>query len=259
MAEDAQKPIKYTGKYFKSNFPDWKRDRDATIVRFSYRPISFYAAAFAANRGITANAVSYFSVFVGIAGCGCFFAGNYICAIVGALLLNCWLVLDCVDGNLARSVRAQPFGEFADSVSSYILVGLMNIAMGFYVYRCGGVFSPQGSALMLLLGALASEADTLMRLVYQKYKAVERELADAGKVKVTQDIRTDHTQGKSLQMRIEMEFGTGGILPALILISVIFGAVDIVVMYCLAYYGGSCLVTVFRYVRKAIRAEKTKP
>ena len=122
--------MKYTAKYFKDNMPEWKRKKDAFVVQKFYRPLSFYGSSFAANHGISANTVSYFSVIVAIIGCILFLFDSKGLCICGAVLFSVWSWLDCVDGNLARSVRKQPFGEFADSMSSYILVGLMGSAMG---------------------------------------------------------------------------------------------------------------------------------
>jgi len=49
----------------------------------------------------------------------------------------------------------------------------------------------------------------------------------------------------------------GGLLPLAILLSVIFGFVDLIVLYCLLYYGGSCLIASAMYIRKAIKISKT--
>lgn len=43
--------------------------KDAFVVQKFYRPLSFYGSSFAANHGISANTVSYFSVIVAIIGC----------------------------------------------------------------------------------------------------------------------------------------------------------------------------------------------
>lgn len=107
--------------------------------------------------------------------------------ICGAVLFSVWSWLDCVDGNLARSVRKQPFGEFADSMSSYILVGLMGSAMGIAAYNFGGTLLKPGNAWIILLGALASSADSLMRLIYQKYKNTEKELSEKGVLEIEND------------------------------------------------------------------------
>lgn len=248
--------MKYSPKYFSDNLPKWKKKKDPILSRIFYRPVSFLTASICANLKISANAVSYFSLLVGIASCALFFVNNYICNIVGAALVNVWLLLDCTDGNLARSVKKQPFGEFADSISSYVLVGLMGTAIGVCVFRQGGILFDSGCLWLLLLGVFASEGDTLMRLIYQKYKAVERDLSDNGIIEPELDKRTDHSQVGSLRVRIEAELGIGGILPLMVLLTTIFHCLDITVFYCIVYYGGSCIVMSMLYIYKAIKKSR---
>ena len=244
----------YTAAYFKENLPEWKRKKDPPLSRIFYRKVSFYLAAFAANMGITANQVSYFSMYVALLACVMFLLGRKG-ALIGAVLTNVWLVLDCTDGNLARNVKKQPFGEFADSVSSYVLVGFLGTAIGYYVMSAGGFFVQPGNQWLLLIGALTSSSDTLMRLIYQKYKSTERGLADRGIVKINYDERVDPAKVNSLRVRLESDFGVGGILPLLVLLGVIFHFLDLVLLYMFAYYGGSCVVSSAMTIRKARQAE----
>lgn len=248
--------MKYSPKYFKDTMPAWKRKKDPILSRIFYRPVAFVTSSIAANLGISANAVSYFSAIVAVIACCCFLPNIYALHIVGAVLINIWLILDCTDGNLARSVESQPFGEFADGISSYILVGLMCTMMGIAVFFEGGVLISPGNPWMILAGALASSSDSLMRLIYQKYKNTEREMADKGIVEIEKDIRTDHDQVSSLRVRIEAELGVGGLLPIAILFAAIFHALDLIVFYCLLYYGASCVLASLIYIRKAIKHTK---
>lgn len=248
--------MRYNAKYFKGSMPEWKRKKDPILSRLFYRRVSFYVAAFCANLGINANSVSYFSGVLGIIACLCFIPNSYWMHIVGALLINVWLILDCTDGNLARSVKSQPFGEFADGISSYILVGLMCTTMSFAVYFDGGLLIPKFCPWILLIGALASSSDSLMRLIYQKYKNTERDMADKGIVKIENDVRTDHNQVGSLRVRIEAELGIGGLLPIAILIATIYNSLDLVIVYCFLYYGLSFVLATLIYVKKAIAACK---
>lgn len=242
---------KYKAKDFKDNFPEWKRKRDSIVLRCFYRPISFYLSAIVANLKIKANSVSYFSSIIAILGCICFVFGSKELAILGAILFNIWLLLDCVDGNLARTISKQPFGDFADAMSSYILVGFMSLFMGIYVYINGGIIVNPENMWILVIGALASEGDTLMRLVYQKYKSNESELIKEKVIKKIDDTRTNKNKANSLRVRIEMEFGLAGIIPMMVLLGTIFNCLDIIIIYCFIYYFGSCVVTILNYVKKA--------
>ena len=159
------KKTNYSIKYFYNSLPDWKKKKDSILSRIIYRPLSFVFASLCAKIGISANTVSYFSTFEAIVACSFFLYGTQICNIIGALLINLWLLLDCIDGNLARAVKKQPFGEFADSSSSYVLVGIMGTCIGFAAYHQGGVFFESGCEWLMLMGPFGSNADSLMRLI----------------------------------------------------------------------------------------------
>lgn len=248
--------IDYTGKYFRESMPEWKRKKDPFTVHYIYRPISFYVAAWCARHNISANTVSYTSALVAIAAAGCFIINDYYCHIAGAILSNVWMLMDCVDGNLARTVKKQPFGAFADAMSSYILVAFICLAMGFAAYQEGGILVQPGCIWIVLVGALASISDTLMRLIYQKYKNVEHELEKAGILIAEIDERQDVNQSTNWKNKIDETFGIGGIMQICILLSAIFHALDLMVLYCFAFFGSIALVAIVSLVRKAIRRAK---
>lgn len=245
--------MNYTAKYFKDNLPEWKRKKDPVLSRAFYRPLSFYTASICANRGISANAVSYFSTFIGLLACAFFLVNNHYVNIVGALLVNVWLLLDCTDGNLARSVKKQPYGEFADAISSYILVGVLFNVVGYTVFTSGGFFVSQGNAIIFLLGAFASSADSLMRLIYQKYLVVSNQEG------ISAQVGQDGSGGgkiDKIRIKVEQEVGLGGILPSVLLVCTIFKCLDIVVIIWFLYYTSVFIATTAFLVNKAIKMGK---
>lgn len=248
--------MKYSPQDFYESMPEWKRKKDPLICRLIYRPLSFVISSICANFGIMANTVSYFSVLVAIVSGLFFLGGTKECNLIAAVFVNLWNTLDCVDGNLARTVKKQPFGEFADGISGYIITAIVCFTMGYGAYKTGGLLFAKGNILLLLLGSYASISDSLMRLIYQKYKATLRKLADEGMSIKDNDNHNDHSQVTSLKTRIEETMGFGGILPAVILLGVLFDMLDIVVLYCAVYYGGACIVMIVMHIRKAIKYEK---
>ena len=247
---------KYTSKYFKDNLPEWKRKKDPILSRIFYRPLSFVTASICANLGISANTVSYFSILIAIASCVLIAIPNYICNIIGAILVNVWLLSDCTDGNIARSVKKQPFGEFADGISSYILVGFLCTSLGIAAFFNNGLLIHKNCIWIVLLGTIASSSDTLMRLIYQKYKSGERELVDKKLIKLEDDKRTNKEQTTSLIVRLESDFGVGGILPLIILIGTILKMFDLIVIYCFMYYFFAGLLMSLKYIKKAMKKTK---
>lgn len=248
-----QEKEKYSSRFFKENLPEWKRQKDSFVLKHLIRPLSFYGASFCANRGIAANTVSYVSGIVALAACALFLPNSYACHIIGAVLINFWIFMDCIDGNLARCVRKQPFGIFADAISSYMLVGFMCTCMGVAVYFEGGAIVEAGCPWVILAGALASSSDTMMRLIYHKYEQAHQELIKVGVMPDEVDAHTDIRNVGNWKVRIEHELGVDGFLPLFILGCTIFKAIDIVVIYCFCYYGGAFAYSYLTFVRKAIK------
>lgn len=243
----------YSIKYFYNALPAWKKKKDPILSQIIYRPLSFVFASICAKLGISANTVSYISTIEAIIACSFFLWGTYECNLIGAILINVWLLMDCIDGNLARAVKKQPFGEFADSSSSYVLVGFMGSCIGFAVFNQGGLLVAPGCKWMFIIGAIASSSDSLMRLIYQKYKNTERKMEDLGVLKVEYEKRIDNSQVGSFKVRVENELGIGGFLPAASLLCAIFNALDIFVIYCFCYYGASFVVSTIMLCTKAIK------
>lgn len=247
---------RYTGKFFRDAMPEWKKKKDFCLSRIFFRVPSYYVSAFFANMGISANTVSFFSALVAIVGACCYLIPHYYAHIIGALFVAFWSVLDCVDGNLARSVHKQPFGIFADAMSSYILVGILCMTMGVAVYQTGGLFVTKGCVWFVVLGAFASSSDSLMRLIYQKYKNTEAELARMGVLEIDYDQRLDIRQTMSWKVKFESWFGIDGMLNFIIFVGSLFHALDIVVIYCAVYFGGAFVFSVSKLVNKAIKKSK---
>ena len=91
------------------------------IDRVFYRPIGFHIARLLRNTGITPNAITIFSIFVGVSVSFFFYPADLICNICGILLLVFANILDCVDGQLARLTGIKSaFGRILDGVAGDI-------------------------------------------------------------------------------------------------------------------------------------------
>lgn len=245
----------YTPSYFKKLLPEWKRKKDAILTRLFYRPVSFVFSSLFVKFGIYANEISYLSMLLGIIASILFVFNNHIVNICGAVMVNIWLILDCADGNIARSIKKQAFGEFADAVSSYILIAFLFTCIGINVYNNGGLFLEKYCIISILLGCISSTSDSLMRLIHQKYLNVEREMIDNKFISNTKsDINMNDI--KSLKVRLKSELGAGGILPCFVLICTIFNCLDLVLFYSIIYCFGSFVINTIIYILKAIKKEK---
>lgn len=238
----------YTARYFRDNLPEWKRKKDPILSRIFYRPVSFFCSALFCRIGWTANMVSYLSACVAIIACICFVLGA---PITGAVLINAWLILDCADGNVARSVKKERYGDFADSMSSYICVGLMFCCIGFCAYGTGGALFAPGSPWIILMGALAGSSDSLMRLIYQKF--LNSTVAQGVEVNRSEDPEQQSGINR-IRMKVDAYVSLGGFLPIIVLLAAIFNFLDIVAVVWFAYYGLTFLASAIYLVRKTFKA-----
>ena len=153
-------------------------DRHEIWTFYVARPLSFPLTALCLRLGISANQATALSVPLYLAGALLLALGSWPAAVVGALLVNAWLVVDCVDGNIARYLRtASPFGGFVDAVSGYVVLGTLCFAAGIGAFlepshtvagRALGA-SREALALVLVAGAWASLCALWIRLVFQKW------------------------------------------------------------------------------------------
>lgn len=246
----------YTAKYFHDSMPEWKRKKDPLILRYFTRPISFVGASICAKMGIQANTVSYISCIVALLIFALFIPQSHLCHILAGILVNVWILMDCIDGNLARGVKKQPFGDFADGIAGYFLLGFICLGMSWALFYEGGLLFYAGMPLVIMIGALASIVDPLMRLIYQKYIHNQMILEEKGIMPKEVDIMKDHDQVGNWKIRLVMDLGVSGILPLLILLCAIFKVLDIALIYCfiinMAQFAFSC----YSYIGKAIKNAK---
>lgn len=240
--------LKYTPKFFRDGLPEWKRRKDPILSQLFYRPVSFFFSSVFASLGVSANGVSYFSALVAVVAVCCFVGGQ---PVAGALLINLWLILDCSDGNIARSVKKERFGDFADSLSSYICVGLMFVGIGYSVYGGGGLLFSPGRPEIILIGALTGSSDSLMRLVHQKFQNSQyRQGLPVGE----SDDPAKASPMRAMAMQIDAYMSIGGFLPIVVLICALLGALDAVVLIWCLYYGAMFVAYTILLVRKTFQA-----
>jgi phosphatidylglycerophosphate synthase len=161
-----------------SQHQKFEQDKNELMGFYIVRPLSFYPTAVAMNIGLTANQTTWISLIVLLVGCFLLAVGNYLTALAGAALLNIWLVLDFVDGNIARYEKTcSRYGEFIDALGAYLAhLSFFAAGVGFYVSRNSLLLArfewpAEGySVVILILGSIASLAAIWIRLIYQKFK-----------------------------------------------------------------------------------------
>jgi phosphatidylglycerophosphate synthase len=90
--------------------------------------------------------------------------------IVGVVLINLWIVLDCCDGNIARVTKKSSYmGEFIDAVSGYVICAFNFLAIGLAAYNRSTLLFGEKNVWLVVIGAVACISNLFARLIYQKY------------------------------------------------------------------------------------------
>ncbi len=99
------------------------------------RAVSIYVTKLLLYTPITPNQITASNFFLGIFASLFFINGNYYYALVGAILLQLFLLLDCVDGEIARYRKNfSNRGYYLDIISSDLVLSLVFVALTFSIY-----------------------------------------------------------------------------------------------------------------------------
>ena len=189
----------YTFKQIKESLPSDYNAQGSWWVRLWVRKVSFVFTWFFINAGMSANSVTLLSIFVTLTGCVCYAIPSLPFQIVAVVLINFWLVLDCVDGNIARCLKKKTlYGSFIDAMGGYFTVGFVYLAIGISAWQTGGVLLDKGNGWILVAGAVSSICDILARLIYGSYRNVIRpESGEANEERSLQNKKSSHSSSRA--------------------------------------------------------------
>ncbi len=123
-------------EYNKQMFRDYKKSIkhaifDETLTLYILRPIAFIFVKLFYPTSITPNQVSLMTTITGIMSAYFFSRGDVISFVIAGLLYFLAMVLDCVDGMIARlKNNGTAVGRIIDGVSDYIVGTSVYIGMG---------------------------------------------------------------------------------------------------------------------------------
>ena len=164
-------------------FPDTSghtlEDLVEPVNRYIQDPIAKQIVRLLQNTPITPNQVTYFSVLLGFASGYAFSFASPASLFLGGILLEATLVLDCVDGQLARAKgMASEWGRLIDGIAGYFayLAVIWGLIIGFPQY---------GQVLKIITGLIILKAisydyckQSLATLILKGYDGMEREIQD---------------------------------------------------------------------------------
>jgi len=122
------------------------RPDDGFYSTFVVRRLSRRLTPLALRWGLRPNPITIASLVIGLAAAGAFATGERIGLVAGALLLQLSLVVDCVDGEVARYTRAfSPLGAWLDASTDRVKE---------YACYAGLAFGADGDTVWLLAAAM---------------------------------------------------------------------------------------------------------
>jgi phosphatidylglycerophosphate synthase len=136
------------------------------------------------NTCFTPNQVTYLSVLVGFVSGYSFSQGTWLSSIAGGILLELTLILDCVDGQLARAKNmASDWGRLIDGIAGYFayLAVVYGIIAGYPDFQSALI----AIAVFTILRAISYDycKQTFGMMVLKGYDGMDREIqSTVGKI-----------------------------------------------------------------------------
>lgn len=234
---------------FRNVYSQEMKKENSLWVRFVIRPISFYVAYAFQRLGFKANGVSYLSIIVVFVAFTCFLIESRALAIVGAMMVQIWMILDCVDGNLARVSKVKnPYGVFVDAMSGYTMLGFVFLGIGMVAERevsCLNQYIPDN--FFILMGGIASVSTLTSRLIFQKLIATQYEF------EISSDPRSNKPGG--ILRFLDKNIGISGLFMPAMLVAAVFRFNQIIVIFYAVYFSA---VLIFCYLRFIFKVQRTK-
>src|SRR5438105_8935775 len=98
--------VKVTIKDIKERYLTSKeKERKFMWTYYVRRPVSYYIAWPFLKFGVSATSVTILWLFMAAIGCAIIASGGYLNMIIGTVILEFAVILDCVDGHVARFTR----------------------------------------------------------------------------------------------------------------------------------------------------------
>lgn len=241
----------YSFKEIVQSLPKKKNSKSSWWVKLVIRKLSFIFTYIFINLGCSPWGASMISVFVALLGAVMLSIDSTVCRIIGVIMIEFWLVLDCVDGNIARvKKQSSEMGEFIDALSGYYVTGFVYAAIGVAAYYTTRFTAYQ--LVFIILGAASSIAGLLCRIIHQKYTytILVLERGDNKKKRLPEDEVDNKKSVQYLRSRIDKEISISGLFMPFLIFAMIFNIFDIMtVFYFVFQFLGLIVVTGFYSIK----------
>lgn len=167
----------------------YKDQKESSFIFSIYRPLSFYLAVPFAKSSLSTNQVAQLGSVISLAGIILIAVGGYGVAVIGSLFYFLGVLMDFVDGNLARlRGESNHFAKFMDGVRDTFVASFFPMAVGFGLYRrpdhfLVSWFGEASGGLILLAGAITALAVSLQVYLVFRLRAARSavQVAEGGR------------------------------------------------------------------------------
>lgn len=206
-----------------ASYPLAKWRADPVWTKLILRPLALPVTWLALKLGLSANQVTYLSIFCVLMGTVFLTLGSRPYAIWGAVLFNLWAILDCVDGNVARMRgTASKYGELIDAFGGYVAYAFVFLAAGMAAENARDSIPEYFNGVnFAMVGALASISNLTMRIMNKQYVML---------------IGPNMYDLDSDQRRRSRELGLTGVLMPALFAGVFLGLTHWLVIFYSAYH-----------------------
>lgn len=246
--------MKYSFKSILESLPVKKNSNSSWWVKLWVRKVSFIFTYLFINLGFSPNGVSVLSIFVALTSFVCFTIPQTWALIAALICINLWLILDCVDGNIARCRKQKTvYGEFVDDIGGYYVVAFVYLAISVRAFYEGGALI-NNTPIIIVIGAISCISDILARLINKDYGNFSMKRPDY--------VPTDYTnESKSslsyLRRRVGKEIGISGAFMPLAIVCGFLKYYDLMTIFYCAFNVFALLSTTVIYIYKADRYDRT--
>lgn len=248
----------YSYQEIKASLTKKKNSRSSLWVQLWVRKASFPVTYLFINSGWSANMVSVLSWIVILIAAIFLSIDNFGLMLAGVILTNFWLVLDCVDGNIARVKKVKTFmGDFYDAVAGYGPFSFTTVGLGIAAFHTSSIIKEEYRYIFIIIGGIGAMCNLYMRLVHQKYLncyfAGQKILGELDEI--TLKDTEDKKSFAYIREQIDKNFGVAGLFMPWLFVALFTNTFDIMVCCYTAYYVLSFVAICVLYCKKASKYE----
>lgn len=153
-----------------------KANKETIWEHYFARKIAFLITPVFLKTKISANQVSILAIITGIAAAILIILGDFWQVFLGAILMQLWLILDKVDGIIARYRKMVTlFGKFLDELDGAVIAALFFSSIGVAASKFPGFlpfFLQLPPYLYIILGISTSFFVIFRHLIFRHFEAV---------------------------------------------------------------------------------------